>query len=96
MFPIQHDKIANQFIVQIEGKVAFLKYHALPGGEIWDYYSTFVPPELRGRGIGQELVKFALEYAKDKQHQIIPSCPFVQHYINEHPDYESIVFHEVL
>lgn len=96
MNKIQHDEMSHQFINQVEGKLAFLKYYVLPGREVLDYYSTFVPPDLRGRHIGQDLVKFALEYAKDKQHQVIPSCPFVRHYIDENPDYEMLVFHEII
>lgn len=95
MFRIQHDATSNQFITQVEGKIAFLRYHALAGREVLEYYSTFVPPDLRGHHIGQELVKFALEYAKERQLQIIPTCSFVRHFIDEHPDYEELVYHEV-
>lgn len=95
MLTMRHDEKNKEFIVVVEGQVAALKYRVLPGREVLDYYSTFVPPEIRGHNIGRELVKFALDYAKDKQHQVIPSCPFVRHFIDEHPDYKTLIFVDV-
>lgn len=95
MFVIRHDEINKEFIVIIENQVAALKYRVLPGREVLEYYSTFVPPALRGREIGRKLVKFALDYAKEKQLQVIPSCPFVRYFIDEHPDYNTLIYVEV-
>ena len=89
---ITHDAVAQQFSAIVEGKQSFISYEISPDKKVLDFYSTFVPPELRGRHIGDTLVKHALEYAKDHQQKVIPSCPFVQHYIDRHPDYLAIVF----
>lgn len=89
---ITHDPVAQQFTTIVEGKPSFISYEISPDKKVLDFYSTFVPPELRGRHIGDALVKHALEYAKQNQQKIIPSCPFVQRYIDRHPDYLSIVF----
>ena len=88
---IEHDAGKHQFIAMIEGKPSTLSYRIIPGEKILDYYSTFVPPELRGRNIGQELVQFALEYAIENGYSVIPSCPFVQLYIDRHPDYQKVI-----
>ena len=88
---IDHDPDKHQFITVIEDKPATLSYSVLPGEKTWDYYSTFVPPELRGRHIGQDLVKFALDYAIKNGYKIIPSCPFVRSYIGRHAEYLKVV-----
>lgn len=95
MYIVEHDKDNQQFIVQLEGKLAALKYHVLPGREVWEFYSTFVPPQFRGRSIGLYLVEYALNFAKKHHHQIIPSCPFVRHFIDLNPDYEKMVYKDV-
>ena len=88
---ITHDKDHNQFMVIVEGKTATLKYSILADEKTLDYYSTYVPSELRGRQIGQELAKFALDFAVDNGYQVIPTCSFVEQFIKRHPEYKKIV-----
>ena len=88
---VNHSKDTHQFVAIVEGKVATLDYTVSEDGQILDYYSTFVPKELRGRQIGQDLVKSALEYAKDHQVKIKPTCPFVKRIIDQHPEYKPLV-----
>lgn len=90
---IQHNKEKKQFIAVIEGRTCTLAYEVSSDEKILDYYSTFVPPELRGRHIGDDIVKYALEYAKENNYQIIPSCPFVKRIIDRHPEYKIVVRH---
>ncbi|MBY0292574.1 MAG: N-acetyltransferase [Alphaproteobacteria bacterium] len=88
---ITHDKDHNQFMVIVEGKTATLKYSILADEKTLDYYSTYVPSELRGRQIGQELAKFALDFAVDNGYQVIPTCSFVEQFIKRNPEYKKIV-----
>ncbi len=87
---IKHDTERTQFVTLVEGKTAMLQYHVLPDGKTLNYYHTFVPPELRGRHIGQDLVKFALDYAKTNHFKVVPKCPFVKAYIDTHPEYKEL------
>lgn len=88
---IEHDPEHRQFITVIDGYTSTLKYSKHPDQNTLDYYSTFVPPELRNRGIAGTLVKFALEYAIENGYTIIPSCSFVKAYLERHPEYEKIL-----
>lgn len=88
---ITHDSDHHQFVAVVDGKTAMLKYSLSKDERIIDYYSTFVPPELRGQNIGLGLVKFALKYAKENSYKVIPTCSFVQAYINRHPEYNEIL-----
>lgn len=83
---IIHDKDHNQFIATVEGMPCTLHYTVSPDGKTLDLRATFVPPPLRGRHIGEEIVKFALDYAKNNHLEVIPTCPFVAHYINRHSE----------
>lgn len=88
---ITHDKENHQFISELEGKISHLKYRVLPDGKTLNYISTYVPPELRGRQIAGQIVKFALEYAKGNNYMVIPSCPFVQAYVERHSEYNDLM-----
>jgi predicted GNAT family acetyltransferase len=90
-FEIQHDKDHTQFVAVIEGKTAMLKYFPLPEGKVLNYHHTFVPPELRGQHIGQDLVKYALDYAVSNGYKVVPQCPFVRAYIERHPEYKDLI-----
>lgn len=92
---VEHDQKNHQFFSIIEGKTAKLDYLVLPDGKILDYVSTYVPPGLRGRQIAQQLAKSALDYAKENHLRVIPSCSFVQAYIQGHPEYNAVVVEEV-
>lgn len=92
---IEHDTENKRFFSIIEGKTAKLDYRILPDGKTLDYVHTYVPPELRGRQIAGQIVKVALDYAKEKHYKVIPSCSFVHSYIENHPEYKDVVAGEV-
>ncbi|MBS0288881.1 MAG: N-acetyltransferase [Proteobacteria bacterium] len=87
---IHHNQETSQFVADVAGKIAFLSYKPLSDG--LDYYRTFVPPELRGRQIGQAIVEYALNYAKDNHLKVKPTCSFVKHYIDNHPEYRFLEY----
>ena len=45
---------------------------------------TFVPDELRGRGIAQALAAQLIADARKKGQRIVPLCPFVRSYAQKH------------
>ena len=71
-----------------DGPTAFVEYRVRNGTA--DLLHTGVPPELRGRRIGSELVRLALDWARDQQLKIIPSCPFVAAWLQRHPEYSDL------
>jgi len=40
--------------------------------------STTVNPEFKGKGVGKELVMFAVNYARENNIRIMPLCPFAK------------------
>lgn len=80
---ITHNKEAKQFTAMVDNDMALLEYSVLPDGKTLDFKRTFVPPQLRGRHIGQDLVKFALDYAKQNNFKVIASCPFVEYFMEK-------------
>lgn len=89
MSEVVNNEAARRFELTIDGRTAFLTY-ARSGGRI-NLVHTEVPPELAGRGLGGQLAKAALEYARQGELTVVPSCPFVRGYIDKHPEYAPLV-----
>lgn len=86
---ITHNPSAQRFETTIEGKTGYISYK--DRGDTLVYDHTIVPQSLGGRGVGSELVKHALDYAREQHKKVIPQCSFVSAYINNHPDYQDLV-----
>ena len=52
---------------------------------------TEVPAALRGRKIGERLVRQAVEDARHEGVEIIPLCPFAKAQIDRHPDWQDVL-----
>ncbi len=77
---IHHDQAGHQFEAIIDGHRAYLAYMDL-GKQTLDIYRTFVPNALRGRGIAAALTEQALAYADEAGYSVIPSCSYVERYM---------------
>jgi predicted GNAT family acetyltransferase len=87
---IRHEPDAGRFVARVSGAEAVLAYRRLDATTL-DYYHTFVPPALRGRGIASELTDHALRYAMQHRLRIVPSCPFVARHLDRHPELRSVL-----
>lgn len=67
-----HQLANQQFLVQKDGQQAVLAYR-LTDKHI-DFYSTFVPPEFRGQGIAEKLVRTGIAWAKEQGYELHASC----------------------
>lgn len=52
---------------------------------------AWIDPNHRGQGIGDQLVLRAIDYARDNQFKIKPTCPFVIHFFEKHPEYSEML-----
>lgn len=79
----------KQFELVANGHTAFLEYY-MEGNKIYLTH-TEAPQALRGTGAASELVKKTLQYAKDNGLTVVPSCSYVAHYINNHPEWAGVL-----
>ncbi len=87
---IHHDQAGHQFETNVDGHRAYLTYMDL-GKQTLDIYRTFVPNALRGRGIAAALTEKALEYAEEMGYTVIPSCSYVERYMERQQRHSSKV-----
>jgi predicted GNAT family acetyltransferase len=60
-------------------------------GDVITMVHTEVDPQFEGQGVGSTLVQQALDDARARGERVVPSCPFVAAYIDEHPEYADLV-----
>ncbi|WP_250436770.1 GNAT family N-acetyltransferase [Hanstruepera flava] len=53
---------------------------------------TEVDESLKGQGVGKQLVKAAVEYAREKQIKILPLCPFAAAVFKKQSEYNDVLF----
>jgi len=52
---------------------------------------TEVRAEFEGRGLGSRLARGVLDMIRADGGEVLPSCPFIRHYIEGHPEYLDLV-----
>lgn len=85
---VQHDEKARKYYAVVDGLESVCEYGEVGNGTL-NFWHTYVPPELRGKGIAEELVRVALEDVLAKGLKVIPSCWFVRVYIDRHTRYQQ-------
>ena len=85
---IKHHPKKHRFEVHIDGHTGYIEYEKT--ATVIDYTHTIVPPELGGQGLGTELVKYALAYARVEHLKVIPTCSFVAAMMDKHAIYQDL------
>ncbi len=87
--PIRHDEARSRFVAEIDGHLAHADY-TLDAARM-TFTHTFVPPELRGRGIAEQLVRPALAYARANNLRVVPACSYVAAFIERHREFADLL-----
>ena len=88
---IRHDEAGHRFIGETPSGTAVLAY-APSGAGVLEMYSTYVPPAERGRGLGGQLVRAAVGFAREQGLRIVPTCWYVAEWIKLHPEHGDLVY----
>ncbi len=80
---ILHNKDEKKFFCIIDGFEAHMMYREIDDNTL-DYYHTYVPNKLRGQKIAQKIVNEAVKFALSENKKIIPSCSYVQAYLQRY------------
>ena len=87
-FTVRHDSAAHRYEAEVEGHLAVAEY--TPEGDRLIFTHTFVPPELRGRGVAEKLVRTALEEARRAGKKVVPQCAYVALFIRRNPEFQPL------
>lgn len=83
MTDVQHLPDEQRFVILHEGSEAILAYRLFSNGAkpAIDFNSTYVPPEFRGRGFAERLVRTGLKWAKEHGYELHASCWYAEKFI---------------
>jgi predicted GNAT family acetyltransferase/glutaredoxin len=81
---------ANRYELRLDGRLVGLAAYHRRGDRI-AFTHTEVDGSWEGRGLGGRLAATALDDAASKGLEVVPLCPFIAHYIERHPGYETLV-----
>jgi uncharacterized protein len=80
----------GRYRIVVEGVEAEMTY-SRAGKSLIIIDHTAVPDALRGRRIGEQLVRQAVEDARRDNIAIIPLCPFAKAQIARHPEWQDVL-----
>ena len=95
MVDVRDNPSQLRFEILGDGKLAgFAQYVRRPGRVI--FVHTEIDPAFEGRGLGSQLAAAALDATRSSGERVVPLCPFIEHFIERHPQYADLVDHELM
>ena len=85
---VSQNPAENRYEALVQGQQCVAEYVVRDGRLIFTH--TFVPAALRGQGIAEQLVRFALDDARSKGFKVTPACSYVARFIDRHPEYRDL------
>lgn len=87
---VRHEPSRDRFVLLLEdGSEAYLAYEKV-GGAL-DFQHTWTPPQHRGKGLAEKVVRAGFAYARAHGLKVIPSCPYIPVYLRRHPEEKDLV-----
>jgi len=88
---VVQDVSMNRFELLVDGKQAGVAEYRIADGAI-SFRHTEIDPTYRGQGRGDELARGALNLVRaETDYRVIPLCPFIKKWIDEHADYQDLL-----
>ncbi len=87
---IERNDEQRRYELRLDGELAGYAVFRMNPGRI-TFTHTVVQPEFEGKGLGSRLARFALDDAVARELTIVPVCPFITSYLQQHPEYEASV-----
>lgn len=86
---VWHNRAEKRFEAEVDGGMSVADYVLREGEMIMTH--TYTPPELRGRGIAEKLVRAALDYARAEKLKVVPACSYVDIFIQRHREFQPLL-----
>ncbi len=80
------------FFIEDDGKEIALMHYIFSGPEKMVIDHTEVNDEYEGKGLGRQLVKSGVEYAREHHIKIVPLCPFAKKIFDITPEFADVLF----
>lgn len=89
MITVIHNEAEHRYEATVDGLLSVCEYEVVDDKIVFTH--TLVPPELRGRGIAEQLVRPALADARAAGRKVVPACSYVAVFIQRHREYQDLL-----
>ena len=79
----------HRFELTIGSELAMSGYRL--SGTVITFTHTVVPESLRGRGVGNQIARAALDSARARDLKVVAECPFIAAFIRRHAEYQDLL-----
>jgi predicted GNAT family acetyltransferase len=91
---VRDNRDRSRYELVVDGEVAGFVQYSMRGGRLILVHTE--SDEARaGHGPASILVSGVLDDVRRRRLRIVPICPFVEGYIERHPEYDDLVDHEM-
>ncbi|WP_374928123.1 GNAT family N-acetyltransferase [Kytococcus sedentarius] len=87
---VRDNSEASRYEAVLDGEVVGLADYRLDGTTM-EITHTETDAGHQGQGIAGEVVRTALDAAREAGLKVIPTCPYVENWIAEHPEYQELL-----
>jgi uncharacterized protein len=87
---VVHVPDASRYELRLDGRLIGLAAYRRRDGRI-AFTHTEVDESLEGRGFGSRLAAAALADVARQNLAVVPLCPFIAHYIEQHPEFQRLL-----
>jgi predicted GNAT family acetyltransferase len=87
---VRDDPRASRFELRVNGVFAgYVTYRDGRSGRAFEH--TVIAAEYQGMGLASQLIRSALDEARASGRNVLPFCPFVRSFVQQHPAYVDLV-----
>ena len=87
---VRKNETEGQYEILVGEEVAGFATYTDANG-VRDLPHTVVDPKFRGQGLSKPLIQAALDDARADDMLVTPSCPAVERYIEQNPQYRDLL-----
>ena len=85
---IHHVPEIRRFTTSVDGHEGYVQYSQ--HGDTLSIDHTIVPSAIGGRGIASDLVKAAVEFARNEGLKVHPACTYADAWMRRHHEYDAL------
>jgi uncharacterized protein len=91
---VRDNRDRSRYELVVDGAVAGFVQYSMRGGRLILVH-TEIDEARAGHGLASILVSGVLDDVRRRRLRIVPICPFVEGYIERHPEYDDLVDHKM-
>ena len=88
---VEDDPARRRFEILVDGALAGFTAYRLRGPDVLVFTHTEVAAAFRGMGVGEALVRGALEEVRRRGSRVVLRCPFMAAFVDRHPEYADLL-----